>query len=203
VAVLGAKRLPAFRTLNSNLATADGVTVTPTSRPGKARDMVRSEQFVTNDLTDPEAAAREISRLYGQMWHRFSPSKQPIDGSGLTARMLEVLRHLAASGPLTVGEQAVHLGIGRATATELIDRLEAKGLVARMRDERDQRRVFLWLTEEGRHRLAGLPERQGRDPFVAAVAALDIRTRRQIVNGLSKLLEAADANVNDLEEKVS
>ena len=137
------------------------------------------------------------------MWHRFSTPKQPIDGSGLTARMLEVLRHLAASGPLTVGEQAVYLRIGRATATELIDRLEAKGLVARMRDERDQRRVFVWLTEEGRRRLAGLPDRRGRDPFVAAVAALDIRTRRQIVNGLSKLLEAAGANVNKVEENVS
>lgn len=159
--------------------------------------------FVTNDLTDAEAAAREISRLYGQMWHRFTSPKQPVDGSGLTVRMLEVLRHLDSSGPLTVGEQAVHLGVGRATATELIDRLAAKGLVERMRDERDQRRVFVWLTEEGRRRLAGLPDRQKRDPFVAAVEALDIRTRRQIVEGLSKLLEAANVNVGKLEEEVS
>ena len=158
--------------------------------------------FVAKDLADPEAAAREISRLYGQMWHRFTPSKRSIDGSGLTPRTLEVLRHLARSGPLTVGEQAVHLGIGRATATELIDRLEAKGLVARMRDERDHRRVFVWLTEEGRRRLAAAPDRRGGDPFVAAVAALDLRTRRQIVNGLSKLLEAAGSH-DKVEEKVS
>jgi MarR family transcriptional regulator, organic hydroperoxide resistance regulator len=164
---------------------------------------VRHETFVTKNLTDPEGAAREISRLYGRMWHRFSASKQPVGGSGLTARMLEVLRHLAAAGPLTVGEQAAHLGIGPATATELIDRLEAKGLVARLRDERDQRRVFVWLTDEGRRRLATVPDRSVRDPFVAAVAALDVRTRRQIVNGLSKLLEVADANVNKLEENVS
>jgi DNA-binding MarR family transcriptional regulator len=157
---------------------------------------------VTKDLSDAEAAAREISRLYGQMWHRFSSPKHSVDGSGLTARMLEVLRHLKGAGPLTVGEQAVHLGIGRATATELIDRLEAKGLVARMRDERDQRRVFVWLTEEGRRRLAGLPDRRDPDPFVTAVAALDLGTRRQIVNGLSKLLEAA-SKLNKVEEEVS
>ena len=158
---------------------------------------------MTKDLTDAETAAREISRLYGQMWHRFSASKQPVDGSGLTTRMLGVLRHLAASGPLTVGEQAAHLGIGRATATELIDRLEAKGLVARMRDERDQRRVFVWLTEAGRRRLAGLPDRRGPDPFVAAVAAVDVKTRRQIVRGLSKLLEAASAGADKVQEEVS
>ncbi len=159
--------------------------------------------FVTKELADPETAAREISRLYGQMWHRFTSSRQPIDGSGLTARMLEVLRHLTGSGPLTVGEMAVHLRIGRATATEMIDRLEAKGLVERMRDQRDQRRVFVWLTKEGRRRIAGMPDRRSPDPFVAAVAGLDVKTRRQIVNGLSKLLEAAGSNINGVEERVS
>lgn len=158
--------------------------------------------FVTKDLADPEAAAREISRLYGQMWHRFTSPRQPVDGSGLTPRMLGVLRHLAGSGPLTVGELAVHVRIGRATATELIDRLETKRLVERMRDQRDQRRVFVWLTKEGRRRIAALPDRRRPDPFVAAVAALDTRTRRQIVNGLSKLLEAAGGNITE-EERVS
>jgi DNA-binding MarR family transcriptional regulator len=99
--------------------------------------------------------------------------------------MLEVLHHLSVSGPLTVGEQATRFGIGRAAASALSDRLEAKGLLERMRDEGDQRRVFLCLTEEGRHRLAGLPDRRDRDPFVAAVAALEVRTRRQISEGLS------------------
>ncbi len=159
--------------------------------------------FVTKDIADPTVAAREISRLYGQMWHRFTSPKQPIAGSGLTARMAEVVEHLAGAGPLTVGELALHLGIGRATATELIDRLETKGVVERMRDERDQRRVFVWLTKEGRRRLAGLPEGRGPDPFVAAVAALDVRTRRQIVNGLSKLLRAARSDITEVEEGVS
>jgi len=159
--------------------------------------------FVTKDLADPEVAAREISRLYGQMWHRFTSPKQHVEGSGLTARMLEVLRHLSGSGPLTVGELAMHLRIGRATATELIDRLEGKGLVARMRDQRDQRRVFVWLSKEGKRRLASLPDRRSRDPFVDAVAALNVRTRRQIVNGLSLLLQAAGSNINEVEERVS
>jgi DNA-binding MarR family transcriptional regulator len=159
--------------------------------------------FATNDLEDPAVAAREISRLYGQMWHRFTSPKQAVDGSGLTPRMVEVLRHLARSGPLTVGEQAVHLGIGRAAATELIDRLEAKRLVERMRDERDHRRVFVWLTDEGRRRIARVPDRRGPDPFVAAVAALDVRTRRQIVSGLTKLLAAAASNINKEQEEIA
>jgi DNA-binding MarR family transcriptional regulator len=68
----------------------------------------------------------------------------------ITRRALEVLQHLSASGPLTVGEQAAHLGLRRNSVSELLQRLEAKGLVARIRDERDERRVLVWLTEAGR-----------------------------------------------------
>lgn len=150
--------------------------------------------MTNNPESDPVAAAREISRLYGTMWHRFQTPKQRILGSDVTQRMLGILRHLGEAGPLTVGEQALHLGISRATASELIDRLEAKGLVERMRDERDQRRVFVWLTDEGRRRVTTMAGSAWEDPFVAAVAALPEKTRRQIIDGLGALLDAAAAN---------
>jgi len=61
--------------------------------------------------------------------------------------MLGVLHHLSASGPLTVGELATHLGLSKATATELVTRVQERGLVDRMRDERDQRRVKRYLRQ--------------------------------------------------------
>jgi len=140
---------------------------------------------------DPAAAARVIARLYGEMWRRFQPPRRSIDGSDVTPRMLGLLRHLEAAGPLTVGEQAAHLGIGRAAASELIDRLEAKGLVARIRDQRDQRRVFVWLTEEGRLRVASLAGSVLDPPFLHAVAAISPEQRRHIIEGLGALLDAA------------
>jgi DNA-binding MarR family transcriptional regulator len=160
--------------------------------------------IVTNDPGgDAVEAAGEIARLYAAMWRRFHSPKQRIVGFDVTPRMLGILRHLADAGPLTVGEQALHLGIGRATATELIDRLEAKGLVERMRDQRDQRRVFVWLTEGGRQRVVDLAGSLLDDPFVTAVAALPAETRRQIIDGLGALLRAAGATVHDEEEQVS
>lgn len=151
---------------------------------------------------DPAAAARQIARLYGEMWRRFQPPRRSIDGSDVTPRMLGLLRHLEGSGPLTVGEQAVHLGIGRAAASELIDRLEGKGLVERMRDQRDHRRVFVWLTEEGRRRVASLAGSVLDPPFLRAVAAISPEQRRQIIDGLEALLRAAGAATEE-EEKVS
>lgn len=144
---------------------------------------------------DPAAAARVIARLYGELWRRFQPPRRSIEGSDVTPRMLGLLRHLEAAGPLTVGEQAVHLGIGRAAASELIDRLEGKGLVARIRDQRDQRRVFVWLTEEGRERVARLAGSVLDPPFLHAVAAISPEQRRHIIEGLQALLDAAGAAV--------
>jgi len=135
----------------------------------------------------------EISRLYGEMWRRFQPQRQVISGSAVTPRMLSYLRHLAAAGPLTVGEQASHLGISYATATEVVNRLETKGLVERMKDDGDQRRVFVWLTDRGREQTAALAGRNLEDPFLHAVAALPAATRAAIIEGLGALLRAADA----------
>ena len=158
-------------------------------------------QMSDEPAQDPAAAAREIARLYGEMWRRFQPPRRSIEGSDVTPRMLALLRHLEQAGPLTVGEQATHLGIGRAAASELIDRLEGKGLVARMRDERDQRRVFVWLTDEGRRRVASLAGSVLDPPFLQAVAAITPEQRQQIIDGLGALLRAAGPAVS--KEKAS
>jgi DNA-binding MarR family transcriptional regulator len=159
--------------------------------------------------TDADTAPRpeavhdglEIARLYGEMWRRFQPQRHAISGSAITPRMLAYLRHLVASGPLTVGEQARHLGISRATATEVVDRLEAKGLVERLRDDRDQRRVFVWLTDRGRAQTDALAGQSVDDPFLRAVAALPSATRTAIIDGLGALLQAAAATDQSIHEE--
>jgi DNA-binding MarR family transcriptional regulator len=156
--------------------------------------------FGPNDQDEALADAQRIARLYGEMWRRFQPPRRSIEGSDVTPRMLGLLRHLEGAGPLTVGEQAAHLGIGRAATSELIDRLESKGLVARMRDERDHRRVFVWLTDEGRERVASLAGSVLDPPFLRAVSAITPEQRRQIIEGLEALLRAAGPAVEKTEE---
>src|SRR5215472_2833533 len=134
-------------------------------------------QMSDEPAQDPAAAARGIARLYGEMWRRFQPPRRSIEGSDVTPRMLGLLRHLEQAGPLTVGEQATHLGIGRAAASELIDRLEGKRLVAS---------------------LAGSVL---DPPFLQAVAAITPKQRQQVIDGLGALLRAAGPAVS--KEKAS
>jgi DNA-binding MarR family transcriptional regulator len=152
--------------------------------------MIRSERS-EGDVPDAREVADEVGRLYPAVYRRFKASTRAVDGSDLTPRMLAVLRHLAASGPLTLGEQAAHLGLRAPTVSELVDRLEGKGLVERMRDDRDRRRVFVWLTPAGQARVRAHPEVLGPDALTTAIEAMRPADRTALVRGLRALLAAS------------
>lgn len=56
-------------------------------------------------------------------------------------------------GPKSAGEISVGTGLSSAATTDLIDRLERKGFVRRVRDDADRRRVLVEMTAEGRDRV--------------------------------------------------
>lgn len=141
--------------------------------------------------------AAEVGRLYPAVYQRFHVSKQTMPGVDVTPRMFGVLHHLAGAGPLTLGELVLHLSLSKPTTTELVDRLEAKGLASRMRDERDHRRVFIWLTDEGR-RIASLPMRVLEDDELArAMGKMTAKDRTKLITGLRALLAAGTEERNE------
>lgn len=83
--------------------------------------------------------------------------EERVDGSlseiGLSAAKLAVLSQLVANdAPLPLGELATRLSCVRSNVTQLIDRMEADGLVRRVDDPNDRRAVHAKLTDEGRAR---------------------------------------------------
>lgn len=68
---------------------------------------------------------------------------------GLTVQLCGVLIRLAA-GPISQHELGEELGIDRTTMVELIDDLEAKGVVVRRRNPADRRAYSIQLTSKGR-----------------------------------------------------
>jgi DNA-binding MarR family transcriptional regulator len=76
---------------------------------------------------------------------------QVIEPHGITPQQYNVLRILRGAGPeglptLTIGERMIEQTPG---VTRLIDRLERKGLVARIPCAKDRRRVFCRITTKG------------------------------------------------------
>ncbi|HEY0602791.1 MAG TPA: MarR family transcriptional regulator [Herpetosiphonaceae bacterium] len=66
---------------------------------------------------------------------------------GLGATDEKTLFILSRAGRLTAGEIAQQTGLTTASVTSLIDRLERKGFVRRVRDPKDRRKIFVELNE--------------------------------------------------------
>ena len=75
---------------------------------------------------------------------------------GLGVTELKTLDVLQRVGRMTAGDLAGHTRLATASVTSLIDRLEHKGLVRRVRDRKDRRRVFVVLTPKLERTIAPL-----------------------------------------------
>ena len=91
------------------------------------------------------------------------------------------------AGALGVGALRDRLGMDNGTITPLVRRLAGMGLVTRERDVRDERRVLVRLTDEGRALRASART-------VAADALtripLDVAERRALMDQLNRITEA-------------
>ena len=81
--------------------------------------------------------------------HRCSAARR-VHHSGISLGHLQILWILQEHGPLPVSRLADWLGIGVPNATGLLDRMEQRGLVERVRDATDRRIVMACQTELGR-----------------------------------------------------
>lgn len=70
--------------------------------------------------------------------------------SGLTLKQWVLLTALWRGDGLTVGELAVYYKASEPSTSNLIARMERKGLLVRKHDKLDRRQVKVFLTEEGK-----------------------------------------------------
>jgi DNA-binding MarR family transcriptional regulator len=105
----------------------------------------------------------------------------------LTAALATISRH----GPLTPSELATRERVQRPTATRLLARLEAPGLVVRTADPEDRRSALVSVTPAGEALLAELRNR--KDAYLArrlrALTPEDRATLRRASDILERLLE--------------
>jgi DNA-binding MarR family transcriptional regulator len=112
---------------------------------------------------------------------------------GLSAAQLWALWEVDRAPGMSVSEIARRLSIKPATASNLLDKIETKGLLQRCREGHDQRVVQLFVTEEGAKLLATAP-------LPAQGALLDALTRLRDEE-LEELSEGLEALVDILHTK--
>lgn len=104
---------------------------------------------------------------------------------GLSAAQLWALWEVDRAPGISVSEIARRLSIKPATASNLLDKIEAKDLLRRSREGPDQRVVQLFVTEEGAKLLATAPL-----PAQGALLDALTRLRQDELNELTQGLEA-------------
>jgi MarR family transcriptional regulator, organic hydroperoxide resistance regulator len=84
--------------------------------------------------------------------------QQVQDSTGVSGSQLWCVSALRAAPGLRVTQLAHELGIRQATASNLVEALERKGLIERRRDPADQRAVALFLTAKGTRLARSAPQ---------------------------------------------
>ena len=107
----------------------------------------------------------------------------------MTVPQHRVLLLISTDGPRRVGILAADLGVNQSSASRLVDRLVAQGLVQRMADPADGRASLVALSARGENALAAVHERR-LAAVLDVVAVMPTRARREV---LAFLAEAAAA----------
>jgi DNA-binding MarR family transcriptional regulator len=107
---------------------------------------------------------------------------------GLRRQHFIVLSALAERGAASQAALGRRLSIDRSDMHALLSDLERDGLVARVRDEHDQRRILIDLTPVGARVLKRLDNRVGAAQEVL-VAPLPAADRRELQRLLTRLVE--------------
>jgi DNA-binding MarR family transcriptional regulator len=119
-------------------------------------------------------------------------SKRLMQEAGLTAPQIVVLKALTGSEPLTVGTVAESVELSQGTVTTILNRLETRGLVKRMRSLRDRRQVLVSLTPLGRDTVDAAPPLL-QDHFITAFERLEDWEQDQIVSAFQRVASMMDA----------
>lgn len=155
--------------------------------------------FVTppGRLTEPPGAdLGEVGILLARDLRRVAHSldvysKRVTATTGLTLSQLFVLHALRELGPCSAGVLSKAASISGATLTMILDRLAARGLITRLRDNRDRRQVRCGLTPSGESLLRRAPPLLPI-AFLDALADLPAARTRTIAHAVKRLADLLD-----------
>jgi DNA-binding MarR family transcriptional regulator len=141
----------------------------------------------------------------GDAMQRYQRSVQAFDDA--VGRHLELgptdLRCLdwLVDGPKTAGQLSSATGLRPAATTALIDRLEKKGWVERVRPETDRRQVLVQMTTEGRERTwaAYRPMVEEGSTLLARFTIAELELMRKHLDAIRELTDRHRARLGQSE----
>lgn len=123
-------------------------------------------------------------------------SRKLVQSHGITGPQALILKEVGRGKPLTAGELANNVSLSQATITDIVKRLEGRGLLVRERCEEDKRRIIVTLTEQGQVLIAkSLPLLQ--EQFERRFMELKQWEQNQLLSSVQRLATMMDAEELD------
>ena len=123
-------------------------------------------------------------------------SKHLSKTSGLTSPQLLIMLEIDKVSGVNSSQVAKNVTLSAATVTNILDRLENKHLVSRVRNTQDKRKVGLYLTEDGKALLLKAPQALQED-FIENFSNLAQWEQSQLLSSMERLAEMMNANEID------
>jgi DNA-binding MarR family transcriptional regulator len=131
----------------------------------------------------------DVRRIF---WAINEYSRAAVSSTGLTAPQLWALKILDRSAPLKVSELARCMCLHPATVVGILDRLECKELLTRVRSREDRRAVELHLTDLGRKIVTDAPE-VAQTMLMKGLNELSAEQIRSVGEGVGLVVRILDA----------
>ena len=146
--------------------------------------------MVNEVMVDPKTVAADLRPVVLRLARGLRKETQQV---GITARQATLLWLIRDRSGLSLAELAAEEDISAPALSGHVDRLEAAGLVERVRSSADRRRVGLRLTEEGSQLLRRVRARRTTwlAQRLAALSAEELETIDAALPSLQRLLEDA------------
>lgn len=123
-------------------------------------------------------------------------SKQLVKTASVTGPQLRLLQLIQKIPGASIKQLADEMSLSQATVTTIIDRLESREIVSRLRSQSDKRKVHLVLTTKGESILEAAPEVL-QDAFIRRFEQLADWEKHMIIASIQRVAEMMDANEID------
>lgn len=123
-------------------------------------------------------------------------SKRVVKACGLTIPQIMVLRSIEELGDVTVRRISDSVSLSQATVTTILNRLEDRKFVERVRVQKDKRIVNARLTKLGQETLTTTPPLL-HEKFIEEFGSLDDWEQTQVLSSLQRVAVMMDAESLD------
>lgn len=139
-----------------------------------------------DDVSEIEKQIVEVRNLFVRIFNKMIKSGKKIVEWPISSAQLKALSAFHEDREYSMGELSRNALVTMPSMTEMVDRLEAEGVLERVRDSRDRRVVKVHLTAKGKQLHKSFIDGRKQDMF-KVFGRLDRMDRDELVQALKKV----------------